>query len=86
MSADEPLKAFSHKFLGGSVNLSPATTFPGKNGQLVSLPDRVVLKNEGAQITLTAAAIDALVQVTQMARAKPFLDALREAEQNDQED
>jgi hypothetical protein len=79
------LTSYSFKFLGGSLNCSPKVTFQGKTGP-VELPDRIVLKLEGTQITLTAAAIDAINKLPALERARPFLDEIRKVEEDAQND
>jgi hypothetical protein len=74
-----PLQEHKFKFMGGSITLKPATTFMGKTGQ-VTLPDRIVMKIEGASMNLTLDAIEEMVRVYQAPAAKPFLEALREAD------
>lgn len=82
----EPLKHHSIKFLGGSINLIPAKSFQGKTGQ-VDLPDRIVLKLEGQQITLTAVSCEAIANLvgSENQGVQTFLSTLKEAELNGQE-
>lgn len=78
-----PLQEVTHKFLGGSIKLKPATSFMGKTG-MVALPDRITMKVEGASLNLTIEAFDAVLEVANQPRAQPFLEALRNAAEQEQ--
>jgi len=52
-----------HRFLGGSLVASPATSFQGKDGRMVDLPDRLVLRSDGDEMPLSVQAFDAIQEV-----------------------
>lgn len=54
-----------HRFLGGSLVASPAIKFQGKDGRMVDLPDRLVLRSDGDEMLLSIQAFDALREITQ---------------------
>jgi len=54
-----------HRFLGGSLVASPATSFQGKDGRMVDLPDRLVLRSDGDEMPLSIQAFDAIQTITQ---------------------
>jgi len=67
-----------HRFLGGSLVASPAVSFKGKTGEMVDLPDRLVLRVDGEEMPMSIQAIDAiLVAEQECPELAAFLQKLR---------
>lgn len=69
------------RFMGGSLVASPATSFKGKNGEEVNLPDRLTLRCDGDEMQISVTALDALKDIeTKNERLAEFLAMKREQE------
>lgn len=74
-----------HRFLGGSLVASPATKFQGKDGRMVDLPDRLVLRSDGDEMPLSVQAFDAIRDVNQETAPEliEFLEKMRNPVKDD---